>query len=210
MQENLRMPILLNFIHELNQPLTVTKAYLGGCSLLVKKNELNSEQMIDILQKITEQSELLEQKISLMQQVIIHEEYRDVPSIIKEILSLFALEVKQLEIQLTLSIPDILADFSIDKFLLQQILFRILKQCMTTVQVNKIQNAELTVQAQCVKENVLDLLIKSNFPITAIDLEHELAYCRSLLMDELGGLSVDLLSEGMCIKITLFKNLSAF
>jgi len=92
MQKNLHNQLLLKFIHELNQPLTVIKAYLGGCEIKLQRNELSPRQMNSALQKINEHTELFKNKIYSMQQLIVQEEGINIPSIITEITSLFFLK----------------------------------------------------------------------------------------------------------------------
>jgi phosphoglycerate-specific signal transduction histidine kinase len=202
----LPMSILLKLIHELNQPLTVIKAYVGGCILRIKKNELSSEQMINVMQKINENAELFEHKIYSMQQIIIQEEDSDIPSIITEMASLFTYEIKNNDIKLVLDFHDTLADFRMDKSLLKQILFRLFKQCIGAIEVEKTLNAELTVQTQLDKENALNLTLKSNAPIKdKTELDHAITYCRSLIIKDSGALSVEFQPNEMCCTFRVFN-----
>lgn len=200
------MSILLKLIHELNQPLTVIKAYLGGCLIRLKKNELSQEQIISVLEKINENAELFENKVYSMQQVIIQEEYRDIPTILTEITSLFAFEAQHYGIRFILDFDEVNSSVPVDKSLVMQMAFRLLKLCVAIVEANKIQNAELRVQAQLDKKNALSITIKSNFPIKDSVAETELNYCRSLFVDENGTLTMKALPDGICFTISIFDH----
>src|SRR5690242_20642293 len=87
-QKNKQKQPLLQQIHELNQPLTVIKAYLGGCELRLKRNDLNSTQIASVLQNIMEHTEIFANKIHSMQKIITQEEDFDVAYLIAEVTSL--------------------------------------------------------------------------------------------------------------------------
>lgn len=198
------MSVLLKLIHELNQPLTVIKAYVGGCILRIKKNELSSEQMLSVMEKINKHAELFENKIQTMQEIII-QEGDDIPSVITETAALFRYELKQNNIELHLEFPETLLDCQIDKSLLKQIVFRILKQCFFSLEEESLRDAEITLEAKRDQKSALRLMVRSSIPVKdRIALDHELTYCRSLLTDNAGTLSVELLPNSTCFIVNIF------
>ncbi|KTD63547.1 hypothetical protein Lsan_0980 [Legionella santicrucis] len=103
--------LLLQLIHELNQPLTVIKAYLGGCELRLKNNNLSSEQMVSTLQKIMEHTDLFANKVYEMREIISQKDSY-IPDLITEITSLFTFEINLYEIELKLELlENNLSDF---------------------------------------------------------------------------------------------------
>ncbi|WP_252581935.1 sensor histidine kinase [Legionella lytica] len=204
MQKNLHSQLLLKFIHELNQPLTVIKAYLGGCEIKLQRNELSPSQMNSALQKINEHTELFKNKINSMQQLIVQEEGINISSIITEISSLFFFEIKHHHIRLTLDFHECSPDFNINKSQLKGVLFRLLKQCIGTVEKNAIEQSELVIQTKPHQNNALSMTITSNFPIKEESVEDELTYCRTLFTTDCGSLSAELVPNGICFKLIMF------
>lgn len=58
------------YIHELNQSLTVIKTYLSGCIIRLQRNELSTDQTLSTLQKINDHTEVLTRKIHFIQHCI--------------------------------------------------------------------------------------------------------------------------------------------
>ncbi|MFJ1267195.1 histidine kinase [Legionella lytica] len=204
MQKNLYTQLLLKFIHELNQPLTVIKAYLGGCEIKLQRNELSPSQMNSVLQKINEHTELFKDKIYSMQQLIVQEEGVNISSIITEITSLFFLEIKHHHIQLTLDFHESLPDFNMQKSQLKCVLFRLLKQCIDSVEKNDIKQSELLIQTKPHQQNILSVTITSNFPIKEESVEQELTYCRTLFTTDCGRLLTESVPNGICFQLLMF------
>jgi hypothetical protein len=204
-QDNQQKQVLLQFIHDLNQPLTVIKAYIGGCELRLKKNELNSEDVASALQKIMEHTEYFAKKIYSMGKMIDQAEDIDIYYLIAEITSLFNFEIDRYDIQFSLDIQEYkFSDSCINKFLFKHIMFIILKQCIDTVEENRIEKAKLVIQTKKHKKNAFDIRIKSNFPIAKYDLEKKITYCRSLLFEDCGIIGTKLFSQGVDILFTIF------
>ena len=203
MQKNVHTQLLLKFIHELNQPLTVIKAYLGGCEIKLQRNELSPNQINNALQKISEHTELFKNKVYSMQQLIIQEERINIPHIITEISSLFSFEIKNRNIKLNLDFHDCLFDFNMSKSQLKCVLFRLLKQCIDTAG-NHIEHSELFIQTKPYKKDALRMTITSNYPIKEESLESELTYCRTLFTTDSGSLLAELTPEGICFQLIMF------
>ncbi|WP_010652948.1 histidine kinase [Fluoribacter dumoffii] len=193
-------------IHEINQPLTAIKAYLGGCELRLQKNDLSAEQMINAVQKINKHTELLQHKISSMQELIAQENPVDTQSIdalIAEIIFLYSYEMEHYNIELILNLQDHTPALLMDKFPIKHVLFRILKKCITTVEKNKIQNSKLEIQTT-VQKDTIKIIIISNCFMEENDLEKELTYCRTFFNVDNGTLSADLLTDGICFQIMIY------
>lgn len=195
--------VIQKLIHELNQPLTVIKAYLGGCELRMKNNDLSSEQMVSTLQKIMEHTDVLADKVHGMQKIITQEDTY-IPYLITEVASLFTFEINLYEIQLKLKLlENKLSDFCMNKSQFKHIMFCLLKLCIDTVEKNRVQKAKLTIQAKILKKDTLNLTIKSNFPIEKPDLEKKLTYCRSLLSKDYVTIDTKFLSQGISISLSI-------
>lgn len=201
--------LLLKHIHELNQPLTVIKAYLGGCELRLQKNELTSEQMINVLRKISEHTKLFENTIFLMQKIITQENSIKVSNLITEVTSLFSFEIKYFAIDLVLDFHDELSHFNMNSSQFKQALFSLLKQCIDAVEKNRVQTPKIVIQTRC-KKNILTITIKSNFTIEDDDLEKKLTYCRFLLSEDCATISTELLANGIGILLTMFQRDSQY
>ncbi|WP_454780434.1 histidine kinase [Legionella sp. WA2022007384] len=207
-QKNSQMKELLNLIHDLNQPLTAIKAYLGGCELRLQKNDLHPKQMLGVLQKINEHTELLKSKIEFMKELSTQERLLedsiDLQNIITEIISLYSYEIEQHNIKLTLNFQKNFSDFHINQFQVKQVLFRLLKQCINTIEKNKIPEAKLEIQTHKEK-NAAKIIIKSNFLIREEDVESELIYCRTLLNKDNDNLLAELFMDASCFQLILTK-----
>jgi nitrogen-specific signal transduction histidine kinase len=210
MQKNLHTQLLLKFIHELNQPLTVIKAYLGGCEIKLQRKELSSSQMNSALQKINEHTELFKNKVYSMQQLIVQEEDINIPNIITEITSLFFFEINNHNIKLTLDFHESPPDFNMNKFQLKGVLFRLVKQCIDAVGKNSIEKSELLIQTKPYQKNALSMTITSNFPIEKESVEKELTYCRTLFTTDCGSLLTELVPNGICFQLIMFHKDSRY
>ncbi|CAM2950273.1 sensory histidine kinase AtoS [Legionella steigerwaltii] len=194
-------------VHEINQPLTAIKAYLGGCELRLQKNDLSSVQMMNVLQTINKHIELLQKKIYSLHDLIAQENFiapQSIDVLITEITSLYSYEIEYHNIGLSMDFHANIPDLPINKLPLKQVLFRLLKHCIATVEENKIQNAQLEIQT-IIHEDAINIMIKSNLPMKEDNLERELAYCRTLLNVNNGTLSADLLANGICFQIIITK-----
>ncbi|KTC93416.1 hypothetical protein [Legionella cincinnatiensis] len=201
---------LLQLIHELNQPLTVIKAYLGGCDLRLKNNELSSDQMVNTLQKIMEHTDVLANKVYGMQKIITQDD-SSISHLITEITSLFTFELNLYDIQLKLELlENNLSDFCMNKSQFKHIMFCLLKLCIDTVEKNGIPKAKLAIQAKILKKYTLNMTIKSNFPIEKDNLEKKLTYCRSLLFEDCVTIDTQFLSHGISISLSIFHKDSRY
>ncbi|VEB38963.1 Uncharacterised protein [Legionella sainthelensi] len=195
--------LIQKLIHELNQPLTVIKAYLGGCELRMKNNDLSSDQMVSTLQKVMEHTDVLANKVYGMRKIITQED-TSIPFLITEIASLFTFEINLYEIQLKLNLlENNLADFCMNKAQFKHIMFCLLKLCIDTVEKNLLQKPTLIIQAKILKKDTLNLEIESNFPIEKPDLEKKLTYCRSLLSKDYVIINTKVLSQGISISLSI-------
>ncbi|MCE0722900.1 MULTISPECIES: HAMP domain-containing histidine kinase [Legionella] len=195
-------------IHELNQPITAIKAYLGGCELRIQKNKLSLEQILSVLQKINEQADFLKNKIDSLYEHISQEKLieksADVHSVITEIISLYSYEIKHHKISLILNFQRDFPNFHIDSFQIRHVLFRLLKQCIHTVEKNKLHRAKLEIQTYMDKSS-MRITIKSNFLIKEEDFKNELTYCNTFLDQESGVLLAELCAHSICFQLTAFQ-----
>lgn len=194
-------------IHELNQSMTAIKAYVGGCELRLEKKGLSAEQMLNALQKINQHVELLKNKIYSLQEPTTQKKLGERPAIfhdiITEIISLYSYEIEHNNIRLVVNFQDECPDFHIPQLQLKHILFRLLKQCITVVEKNKIHKATLEIQTDMDK-NTAKIMIKSNFLIQEEEFEKELTYCRTLLDRESGTLFAELFANSISFQLIVF------
>ena len=55
-----KLPILS---HELTQSLMIINAYISGCNERIKKNTININEIVDVLNKMNKQVELISQRL---------------------------------------------------------------------------------------------------------------------------------------------------
>ncbi|KTD42298.1 HAMP domain-containing histidine kinase [Legionella parisiensis] len=199
---------ITEIIHQLKQPITTIKAYLGGCELRIQKNNSSPKQILNALQKINEQTDLLRNKIDWMYEHAAQEKFiekpTDIHNLIIEIVSLYSYEIKHHDINLILDFQRLFSNFRINEIQIKHVLFRILKQCIHTIQKNKIHAAQLDIQTRMDKKTV-KIIIKSNFLINEEDFEKELSYCHSFLNRSSGALLAELFARSMSFQLTAFQ-----
>ncbi len=195
-------------IHELKQPITAIKAYLGGCELRIQKNNLSAGQILSILQKIEEQTELLKNKIDSIYEHAAQETFiekpTDIHSFITEIISLYSYEIKHHNISLILDFQENFSNFPINGVQIRHVLFRLLKQCIHTVEKNKLRQPKLEIQTN-IDKNMMRIIIISNFLIKEEDFEKGLTYCHTSLDKESGVLLAELFAHSICFQLTAFQ-----
>lgn len=202
--------LLLQLIHELNQPLTVIKAYLGGCELRLKNNNLSSEQMVSTLQKIMEHTDLFANKVYEMREIISQKDSY-IPDLITEITSLFTFEINLYEIELKLELlENNLSDFCMNTTQFKHMMFCLFKLFIDTVEKKRVQKAKLAIQAKILKKYAFNITIKSNFLIEKDDLEKKLTYCRSLFSEDYVTVDTQCLSHGISISLSIFHKDSRY
>ncbi|WP_454785302.1 histidine kinase [Legionella sp. WA2024007413] len=202
---NSQMEKLLNLIHDLNQPLTAIKAYLGGCELRLQKNDLHPKQMIEVLQKINEHTELLKNKIEFMKELSAQDQLIEpvnLQSMILEIISLYSYEIEHHKLNLILNFEKNFPNLRINPFQVKQILFRLLTKCIYAIEQNKISEAKIEIQT-IKDQNTAKIIIKSYFLIRKEDFESDLAYCRSFLNLERSSLSAELFADSIVFQLII-------
>ncbi|HHF0530713.1 TPA: histidine kinase, partial [Legionella anisa] len=164
--------------------------------------------ILSVLQKINEHTDLLKNKIDSIfkyaAQEKITEKPTDIHNLITEIISLFSYEIKHHKISLILNFQRNAPNFHIDRFQIRHVLFRLLKQCIHTVEKNKLHRAKLEIQTYMDK-NTMRILIKSNFLINEEDFENELTYCHTFLDKDSGVLLAELFPHSICFQLKAFQ-----
>ncbi|AUH74292.1 hypothetical protein [Legionella sainthelensi] len=195
--KNSPMQLFFKFIHAINQPLTVIQAYLSGCEIRIKDHNLKPDQMMYVLKKIEEQTKVCNNIVNSMHKTLLQENISD---LITEITTLFSLEITSHNIQLIIECDT--NHFNFEGILFKQILFRILKQCINTVEKNKISNSILILGTK-MQKNTFNMNIKCNFIIEKNELKEEILKCRTYLMRKNDSIRIEFLSDSTIFKLIM-------
>lgn len=206
-QENNQTQGISQIIHELNQPITVIKAYLGGCELRLERQNLKSEELRHTFIKMNEHIELLCHKIDKLNDLsyknILFSEPNPMAHLLNEIISLYAYEIDYHAIQICFNFHENLSHSQLSDSPVKQVLFRLIKLCIHSIEINKIQNSEIAIQTRS-HESVGKIIIKTNFVIQEEYIEKEMNYCRSLLNKNRNDLLAELSANNKDCQFIVF------
>lgn len=206
-QENNQTQGVSQIIHELNQPLTVIKAYLGGCELRLERQNLNSSELRHTFRKMNEHIELLCHKIDMLNDLsyknMLFNEPNPIEHLFNEIFSLYAYEIEYYPIQISSNFHEKLSHTQLSYRHVKQVLFRLIKLSIHSIERVKLQNSEIDIQTIC-HESVEKIIIKTNFVIPEEYIEKEMNYCRTLLHNNSINLLAELSAHNTGCQFTVF------
>lgn len=117
--------------HELNQPLTAISNYGMGAVAMLKSGNYNSETLIEVLEKSSQQAERAGKIISRIREFVKRSEPRrqEVPvlPIVENAVAFADIDARKRQIQIELSLPEPIPNVLADPILIEQVLLNLLK-----------------------------------------------------------------------------------
>ena len=120
--------------HELNQPLTAISIYSDACRRLILSGQGEQEQIIQSLRDINVQAERAGEVLRRIREFaskkdLLQQEY-NINTIVEEALDLLKVEIRTRNVALKLILEDDLPEIYIDKILIEQVIFNLVRNAL--------------------------------------------------------------------------------
>jgi two-component system, LuxR family, sensor kinase FixL len=195
--------------HELNQPLTAIGTYAQAMLRLIKSGAIEPGEVVDTLGKIYEQSERAGEVIRRLRTMLVRgkeqREHTDSTQLIRDIVRLAELDLRDSNVSLQLQITDHLPVILVDKVQIQQVILNLLRNAMDAMSESSTGNV-IVISTRVTSERVLEIGVTDSGPGIGDEVASQifdafyttkpgglgmgLAICRSILQSHGGNLRV--------------------
>lgn len=154
--------------HELNQPLAAITTYSDACRRLLLSDQDHKEQIIQTLIAISAQAERAGQVIRRIREFTTKKDLKidlyNINDIVNEALSLLNIEIKAHNVQLDLILNDELPELYLDKILIEQVIFNIVRNALEAMDEVDKYKRELQIKTSAVNNDQIEISIKDTGP----------------------------------------------
>jgi C4-dicarboxylate-specific signal transduction histidine kinase len=212
-QFNLPSQTISKLTRELNQSLTTMQAYIGGCTSH-SQNKISMDEILVLMQKVVESTELLVSKLNAVTDLIFQEqlmqEKSDIHSIIEEVILMHSHKINQAKIAILFDFSQNLPKLKVNQSQLVLVLFNLIQFCIEAVKKCKAGKPRFEFQTEKSNENTIILTVRNNIPLFTPkfanrqkELEEKLSLYRAVLEREGGSLSMTSLEDSSWFQLSL-------
>ena len=120
--------------HELNQPLAAISIYSDACSRMIKSGKADQTQIIDSLDKLSEQAKRASVVVRKIREFVTKKELDKVNvnlnNIVEDALRLLAVELRSYNVKLEVNFSNDMLETQVDKILIEQVIFNLIRNAL--------------------------------------------------------------------------------
>ena len=154
--------------HELNQPLTALVSYCGTALLLANSPSSPPQQLVEILERATEQAHRASDMIRHLREFVSkgegHKELLDLDNVIRDIIIFIKYEVQKSDVKIEYYPGCQTCKVKADKIQIDQVLINLVRNSMEAIGHAKITGGQIVLQTRILPNDLVEVTVTDNGP----------------------------------------------
>lgn len=154
--------------HELNQPLAAISTYSDACRRLISSGKTNQHQIIETLANIAEQAERAGMVIKKIREFVTKQDLDiikiNINDLVGDAIRLLAVEIRSYAVKLIIDTPDNIPDILLDKILIEQVIFNLIRNALEAMSDVKQGERLLHITTEYIEPGEIKLIVDDSGP----------------------------------------------